>query len=58
MEWPKRVRTADWESGILTLDGEKKFEVPELIMNLIERLASYTHLQALPHPDRPYHYYL
>ena len=26
MEWPKRARTAAWESGILTLDGEKQFE--------------------------------
>ena len=30
MEWPKRARTAAWESGVLTLDGEKQFEVPEL----------------------------
>ena len=30
MEWPKRARTADWENGVLTLDGEKKFEIPEL----------------------------
>ncbi len=30
MKWPKRVRTADWENGVLTLDEEKKFEVPEL----------------------------
>ena len=42
MEWPKRARTADWENGVLTLDGEKKFEIPELTMNLIERLAGYT----------------
>ncbi|KAB5103710.1 hypothetical protein GAE13_28710, partial [Bacteroides thetaiotaomicron] len=42
MEWPKRARTAAWESGVLTLDGEKQFEVPELTMNLIERLAGYT----------------
>ena len=32
MEWPKRARTADWENGVLTLDGEKKFEIPELTM--------------------------
>ena len=30
MDWPKRARTVDWESGVLTLDGEKQFEVPEL----------------------------
>ena len=37
MEWPKRVRTADWENSVLTLDGEKQFEVPELTMALMER---------------------
>ena len=42
MEWPKRARTADWENGVLTLDGEKKFEIPELTMELMERLAGYT----------------
>ena len=30
MELPKRARTVNWESGVLTLDGEKQFEVPEL----------------------------
>ena len=30
MEWPKRARTADWENGVLALDREKQFEVPEL----------------------------
>lgn len=29
MEWPKRARTADWENGVLALDREKQFEVPE-----------------------------
>lgn len=29
MELPKRARTVNWESGVLTLDGEKQFEVPE-----------------------------
>lgn len=38
MEWPKRARTADWEIGILTLDGEKQFEIPELTMEIMERL--------------------
>ena len=33
MEWPKRARTAAWESGVLTLDGEKQFEIPELTVN-------------------------
>ena len=40
-EWPKRARTAAWESGVLTLDGEKQFEIPELTMNLIERLQNF-----------------
>ena len=35
MELPKRARTADWENGILTLDREKQFEIPELTMDLI-----------------------
>ena len=39
MEWPKQSRTADWENGILTLDKEKQFEVPELTMELMEQLA-------------------
>ncbi len=38
MEWPKRARTADWVSGVLTLDGEKQFEVPELTAEIMERL--------------------
>ena len=51
MEWPKRARTADWENGVLTLDGEKQFEIPELTAEIIGRLAgytpvSYTHLSA------------
>ena len=41
-QWPKRAQTADWESGVLTLDGEKQFEVPELTMEIMERLAGYT----------------
>ena len=32
MELPKRARTEDWENGVLTLDGEMKFECPELTM--------------------------
>ena len=42
MEWPKRARTADWESGVLTLDREKQFEIPELTAEIMERLAGYT----------------
>ena len=38
MEWPKRARTVNWESGVLALDREKQFEVPELTMELMERL--------------------
>ena len=55
MEWPKRARTADWENGVLTLDGEKQFEVPELTMELMERLAGYTlvgfHVKGYPVTD-------
>ena len=55
MEFPKRARTADWESGILTLDGEKQFEVPELTEALMERLAGYTlvgfHVKGYPVTD-------
>lgn len=41
-EWPKRVRTADWENGILTLNREKRIEIPELTMEVMDRLAGYT----------------
>ncbi len=55
MEWPKRARTADWENGVLTLDGEKKFEVPELTAEIMERLAGYTlvgfHTKGFPVTD-------
>ena len=55
MEWPKRARTADWENGVLTLDGEKKFEIPELTMALMGRLAGYTlvgfHVKGYPVTD-------
>ena len=60
MEWPKRARTADWENGVLTLDGEKKFEIPELTMALMERLAGYTlvgfHVKGYPVTDEPVSY--
>ena len=42
MDWPKRARTAAWESGVLILNGEKKIEIPELTMDLMEQLAGYT----------------
>ena len=55
MELPKRARTADWENGVLTLDGEKKFESPELTMELMERLAGYSlvgfHVKDYPATD-------
>lgn len=38
-ELPKRVRTIRWENGILTLDGEKNIEMPELTMEIMEKLA-------------------
>ena len=55
MEWPKRARTADWENGVLTLDGEKKFDIPELTTEIMERLAGYTlvgfHVKGYPVTD-------
>ena len=55
MEWPKRARTADWEKGVLTLDGEKQFEVPELTAEIMERLAGYAlagfHVKGYPVTD-------
>ena len=55
MEWPKRTRTADWENGVLTLDGEKKFDIPKLTAEIVERLAGYTlvgfHVKGYPVTD-------
>lgn len=55
MEWPKRARTADWENGVLTLDREKQFELPELAAEIMERLAGYTlvgfHVKGYPVTD-------
>ncbi len=55
MEWPKRARTADWENGVLTLDEEKKFDIPELTTEIMERLAGYTlvgfHVKGYPVTD-------
>ena len=55
MELPKRARTVNWESGVLTLDGEKQFEVPELTTEIMERLAGYTlvgfHVKGYPVTD-------
>ena len=55
MELPKRARTVNWESGVLTLDGEKQFEVPELTVEIMEQLAGYTlvgfHVKSYPVTD-------
>ena len=55
MELPKRARTADWENGVLTLDREKQFEVPELTAEIMEQLAGYTlvgfHVRGYPVTD-------
>ena len=55
MKWPKRARTVNWESSVLTLDGEKRFEVPELTPEIMEQLASYTlvgfHVKGYPVTD-------
>ena len=55
MEWPKRARTVNWESGVLTLDGEKQFEIPELTAESMEQLAAYTlvgfHVKGYPVTD-------
>ena len=56
MEWPKRARTVNWESGVLTLDGEKQFEVPELTAEIMEQLAAYPlvgfHVKGYPVTDK------
>ncbi len=56
MKWPKRARTVNWESGVLTLDGEKQFEVPKLTAEIMEQLASYTlvgfHVKGYPVTDK------
>ncbi len=55
MGLPKRARTADCKNGVLTLDGEKQYEIPELTMDLTERLAGYTlvgfHVKGYPVTD-------
>lgn len=55
MVWPKRARTVNWESGVLILDGEKRFEVPELTPEIMEQLAGYTlvgfHVKGYPVTD-------
>lgn len=56
MELPKRARTADWENDILTLDGEKQFEIPELTIDIIKQLAMYPlvgfHIKGYPVTDK------
>lgn len=42
MDFPKRARTADWTSGVLTLDGNIRLDMPKMTADIIERLASYT----------------
>ena len=44
MEWPKRVRTVNWEYGILTLDNTKNIEVSELTLELMEKISEYSDL--------------
>ena len=55
MEWPKRARTADWENGVLALDREKQFDIPELTAEIIEQLVGYTlvgfHVKGYPVTD-------
>ena len=55
MELPKRARTMDWGNGVLTLDREKQFEVPELTAEIMEQLAGYTlvgfHVKGYPVTD-------
>ena len=41
MEFPKRARTIRWENGILTFDGDKPTEMPELTKEIMEKLADY-----------------
>lgn len=40
-EFPKRARTIRWENGILTFDGDKPTEMPELTKEVMEKLADY-----------------
>ena len=55
MDLPKKARTADWQDGFLILDGEKKIKVPELSMELMERLAGFSlvgfHVKNYPFND-------
>ena len=41
IELPKRARTIQWENGILTFNGEKNIEMPELTMEIMEKLAGF-----------------
>ncbi len=55
MGLPKRAGTADWKNGVLTLDGEKQYEIPELTAEIMGRLAGYTlagfHTKGFPVTD-------
>jgi len=42
MEWRTGGGQRTGKTVVLTLDGEKKFEIPELTLALMERLAGYT----------------
>lgn len=41
MQWPKRAQTVDYRGGILTLDGQKRFELPKLSIEIMKQLAEY-----------------
>ena len=55
MDLPKKARTADWQDGFLILDGEKKIKVPELSIELMERLVGFSlvgfHVKNYPFND-------
>ena len=55
MDLPKKARTADWQDGFLIQDGEKKIKVPELSIELMERLAGFSlvgfHVKNYPFND-------
>lgn len=41
MQRPKRARTANRKSCVLSLDREKQFEAPALTTEIMERLAGW-----------------
>ena len=50
-----KTDTNSGENGVLTLDGEKKFDIPKLTAEIMERLAGYTlvgfHVKGYPVTD-------